>query len=137
MSKVVVDTNVLFSFIISENENFKKFIYSKEFSFFSPNFVFVELFRYKEKILKYSKSNDNDLYELINWTINLINFVNEDFVSKESKKIAINLCKNIDEYDIPFVSLAIELDAYLWTLDKKLKSGLKKKGFNKFFDAIT
>jgi len=32
-----------------------------------------------------------------------------------------------------FVALALEYDAYLWTSDEKLKTGLKNKDFNKFF----
>jgi predicted nucleic acid-binding protein len=42
------------------------------------------------------------------------------------------LCKEIDEKDVLFVSLAIEINALLWTGDKKLKEGLKSKGFNNF-----
>jgi len=44
------------------------------------------------------------------------------------------LCKDIDESDTPFVALTIELKALLWTGDKKLKEGLKKKGFISFFE---
>ncbi|MCK4763521.1 MAG: hypothetical protein KAW12_15080 [Candidatus Aminicenantes bacterium] len=41
----------------------------------------------------------------------------------------------MDEKDSPFIGLAIEIDAYVWTGDKKLKEGLGKKGFTKFVDS--
>ena len=63
-----------------------------------------------------------------------IEFVNERYISKEAFYKAWQLCKDIDESDTPFVALTIELNALLWTGDKKLKEGLKKKGFNSFFE---
>jgi len=43
------------------------------------------------------------------------------------------LCRDIDINDAPFVALALELEAVLWTGDKTLKNGLKDKGFDRFF----
>lgn len=36
----------------------------------------------------------------------------------------------MDEFDAPFIALALELDAPLWTGDKKLITGLAKKGID-------
>ena len=58
----------------------------------------------------------------------------EDLITKEHWFEACNLCKDIDETDTPRVALTLELDGLLWTGDKKLKDGLKKKGLNKFFE---
>lgn len=41
---------------------------------------------------------------------------------------------DVDAKDTPFAALAIELDAPLWTGDKKLVLGLRKKGFDRFFE---
>ena len=60
-----------------------------------------------------------------------INFVSEKFISKESLKIAVDLCKDTDIKDTLFVALALDLEGYLWTGDKELVKGLKSKGFNK------
>jgi len=43
---------------------------------------------------------------------------------------AIELTKNIDEFDTPFVTLSLELGSPLWTGDKKLIKGLDKKGID-------
>ena len=47
---------------------------------------------------------------------------------------AYRLCKDIDEKDVPFVALTIELDCSLWTYDQPIKEGLKNKGFHNFFE---
>lgn len=47
---------------------------------------------------------------------------------------AYRLCHDIDEKDTPFLALALEMEAKLWTSDEILKSGLMKKGFRGFFD---
>lgn len=100
--KVVVDTNIIFSILLSHSSKMRDMLWNKKYTFYSPNFVFVEIFKHKEKIMKFTKA-----YEL---------------------------CGGIDENDTPVVALALELNALLWTGDEKLKEGLKRKGFNRFFD---
>jgi predicted nucleic acid-binding protein len=46
---------------------------------------------------------------------------------------AFRLCRDVDEKDTPYVAPALELDAKFWTNDNKLKIGLKKKGFDEFY----
>lgn len=43
------------------------------------------------------------------------------------------LCRDVDENDVAYVALALELEADLWTSDRELETGLRKKGFGKFF----
>jgi predicted nucleic acid-binding protein len=47
---------------------------------------------------------------------------------------AYRLCKDIDEKDVPFIALAIQLGCELWTYDEPIREGLKQKGFNHFFE---
>ena len=63
-----------------------------------------------------------------------INFINELGIALKNKRIAYQLCKNLDIKDTMFVALALELNAMLWTGDQKLKNGLRKKGFDNFFE---
>lgn len=46
------------------------------------------------------------------------------------------MTKDVDEYDAPFIALSLELEAPLWTGDKKLIKGLERKGVEWIFDAI-
>ena len=63
-----------------------------------------------------------------------MNFYNEKSISLVSRQSAYDLCKTIDLKDTVFVALSFELNAPLWTGDKKLKKGLLAKGFTNFFE---
>ena len=107
--------------------------FERDVKYYAPNFVFVEIFNNKEKLLKHSKLSDIELLELMYRILQKISFVSEATISKDNKKKAFRLCKDIDEDDTPFVALALEFEAEIWSGDKKLIIGLKKKGFNRFF----
>ena len=64
-----------------------------------------------------------------------VNYINEKTLSVEPRQQAYDLCKDVDIKDLPFVALTIELDALLWTGDKKLKNALKLKGFDRFYES--
>lgn len=62
-----------------------------------------------------------------------VSFYKEDLISRENLTNAYALCHDVDEADTPHVALTLELDGLLWTGDKKLKDGLRLKGFDRFF----
>lgn len=68
-----------------------------------------------------------------NGIIEKIQFIPIDFINIDNRQQAYDLCKDIDIKDTPFIALAIDLQIPLWTGDKKLKEGLRLKGFNNFF----
>ena len=129
MTKIVVDTNILFSSFLSKKSNIRKILLSKYFSFFSCNSSIAELLVLKDKIVKYTTIKNKELFHFMYQIMKEIEFINERYISKESFYKAWQLCKDIDESDTPFVALAIELEALLWTGDKELMEGLKSKGF--------
>lgn len=57
-----------------------------------------------------------------------------DTISEESWMKAIQLVKQIDEFDAPFVALSLNMNSYLWSGDKKLKNGLKDLGYDKVIE---
>lgn len=133
---IVIDTNIIFSALLSRNSRLRDFLLEEKntMKLFSPHYVFVEIFKHKEKILKLSKLTEDEMYEFLNKILEKISFVNSGTVSERSKKEAYKLCDGIDLNDIPFVALTIELNGRLFSGDKKLKEGLAKKEFNKFFE---
>ncbi len=134
--KVVVDANILFSAFLSENSRYRDLLFDEKYEFYSPNFVFLEIFKNKEKILKCTKESEEEAYGFLGKILKRISFVKEEVVSKENYEKASFLCREIDENDTPFVALAFELDACLFTGDEKLKRVLRSKGFDKFFLTI-
>jgi len=74
------------------------------------------------------------LLEVLNKLLLNIHFVNEGLISFSNAMKAFRFCKDVDENDTAFVALTLELNALLWTKDDELKSGLRRKGFDRFFE---
>lgn len=90
--------------------------------------------RYKDKILKYSKLSEPEIFDYLQDITFHIQFIRPDIVAIENRQLAYDLCKDIDVKDTVFVALALELNALLWTGDKKLKEQLHKKGFTQILN---
>jgi len=126
LTALVVDTNVVFSALQKEG-TIRNFLFSLSAGFYAPNFLIVEIFDHKEKILSLSSMSNNELVFMTYKIFNKIDFVNERFISGKNRKKAYEMCKDIDETDTPFLALALELNVHLWTGDKKLINGLRSK----------
>jgi predicted nucleic acid-binding protein len=132
--KVVIDANILFAALRATNRHFRRFLYLSEYSFFAPKFLIVEIFEHKERIATKSKSSPQEVYEYLDGVLQKITFVSNDYISLENYIEAFHLCKDADEDDTPFVALALELNADLWSKDDILKAHLRNKGFHRFFE---
>ena len=128
--KIVIDSNILFSALLSPDNRFKTLLYLSDYNFYSCNFLFVEIFKYKDKIKAVSKLSEDEILMQLGNLVSKIHFINEDVIPKEIFKRAYGLCKDIDEKDTPFIALSIFIDAFILTGDKKLIDGLKNKGFD-------
>jgi predicted nucleic acid-binding protein len=62
-----------------------------------------------------------------------IHFYDEDAISIGSWTEAWRLVRDVDENDVAYVALALETEAELWTSDRSLEAGLRRKGFARFF----
>ncbi len=133
-NSVVVDTNLIFSALIPKASKIREILFESSLTFYSPNFLITEIYTHKDKLLKSSKLTDSEFYLYFNGIIERITFVPTDFIGKESRQKAYNLCKDIDIKDTPFIALAIELGIPIWTGDKKLKDGLRLKGYQDFYN---
>lgn len=130
---VIVDTNILFSALLSTQSSFAETLLKSEHQFFVCEQILVEMFKHKEKIARLSKLSESDLIRFYYILLKRLYLFKEDLLSLENRKKAFELCRDIDETDTPHVALTLELDGLLWTGDKALKEGLKLKGFTQFF----
>lgn len=135
--KVVVDTNIVVSCLMTAGQKFSEIIFAKSHEIYSCNFLIVELFKHKDKIVKYSGADEKEVLKHLYNILGNIHFVNDNLINKTNRQMAFELCRDIDEKDAPFVALTLELNALLWTGDKKLKLGLAQKGFDRFFEIET
>jgi len=134
-NSVVVDTNLIFAALIPKASQIREILFESNMIFYSPNILISEIYKHKEKLLKYSKLTDSEFYLYFNGIIERIKFIPTDFISLESRQKAYELCHDVDIKDTPFVALSIELSIPFWTGDKKLKDGLMQKGFHAFYNA--
>ena len=94
----------------------------------------IELFKHKEKLIRCSALNEDELLDVFYQLLKKINIYDEEAITLLNWKLAIDLCSGIDEKDSVFIALTLQLKGRLWTGDKKLINGLKAKGFDLFFD---
>jgi len=129
---IIVDTNILISALLNPNSSIGEMLMRGLVNVpkYSCYFLFVEVFDKKEKIIKYARMEEAKVLELLLLTLKKIQFFNENQISAANKQQARQLTEDIDVKDVSFVALAIELNAKLWTGDKKLYKGLKVKGFD-------
>lgn len=132
---VVVDTNILFSALVSRHSRIREILLMESsLSFCCPRFIFSELFKHKERILAATELSEEELLEALTSIFAHIQFVDESAIRVGDWIEARRLCSGIDEKDTPFVALTIHLNARLWTEDNELKSGLRANSFNLFFE---
>ncbi|MEZ0610700.1 PIN domain-containing protein [Fibrella sp. WM1] len=134
MTTIVIDTNLFFGALRTADNYVRDIIERDDLQFIAPNYLVVEIFIHKDTILQKSKVQEATLYELLAITLQKVRFVNEESISLGNIIEAYRLCSGIDEKDAPFVALALEYDALIWTRDQMLKDGLGRKGFTRFFD---
>jgi len=122
--KFVVDTNVIFSALL-KRESKELFILKRSgFRFFIPKVVFIELFKYKEKLFKHSSFSTDEILELFYLVLSNVDVIDEFQIPFKFRKQAYELTKDVDIKDAVFVALALALDAKVWTGDKRLKEHL-------------
>lgn len=130
--KIVVDTNIIFSGLLSPNGTISDLLpnSSNTFDFYSPSYLLDELENHQKKILKISGLSQKELDFLQRNLFKKVDLIDLETIRESTWKKAIELTKTIDEFDAPFIALALELESPLWTGDKKLIKGLNKKGID-------
>lgn len=102
--------------------------------FYSPRFLFVELFKHKERLTRASGLPEADLLEGLYTVVSQLEFVSEANIPMGTWMEAYRLCKGVDTNDTPYVALTLHLDGRFWTEDQELKTALRARGFDRFFE---
>jgi len=115
--RLVVDTNVLFSYFNSKSKIIE-LLKNQNLQLFAPRYAIIELKKYKNLIkTKYSVLEDN-FYKKIKELEEIVSFTEEEIYIKEKENI---FEITIDEKDKDFLALSLKLDCALWSNDKALK----------------
>jgi predicted nucleic acid-binding protein len=129
MTKYVIDANILMSMLISGNASNKPIL--EFYDFYLPEFVLVEIEKYKSQLLSRTKMNEDEFFKWSILVFSKITVLPNYILSLESLEKSNLLLNDIDIKDTAYLALAIQLDLPLLTRDKPLLTGLKKKGFRR------
>ena len=131
--KIVVDTNIVFSALLNSNGQIGKLLLDSrgKYQFYSCKYLKKEIHSHIDKIRRYSGLNDADLSELITLIESRIFFLDENLLPIPIIAKAKELVADVDFDDFAFVATSLQLDAWLWTGDKKLIIGLRQKGYSR------
>ena len=129
--RIIVDTNIVFSALLHSDSRIGKLLLNSRnyFEFCSCKYLQKEIQRHFHKIRTYSHLKEEDLSELMNLIESRIFFIDENLLPEAVIFRAKELVKDIDFDDFAFVAIANYLNALLWTGDKVLIEGLRKKGY--------
>ena len=132
---VIVDANIAFKCLLAGRGDLRERIGPGGHpQLFTPRFLFVELFKHKERLLNASGLPELDLLAGLHTLLNQLTFVHEDDISVGTWMEAYRLCKGIDVNDTPYVALTLHMDGRFWTEDKELKTALRTRNFDRFFE---
>lgn len=129
MTNYVIDANILMSMLISGNASYKPIL--EFYDFYLPEFVLVEVEKYKSQLLLRTKMNEDEFFKWSTLVFSKITVFPNYILSPESLEKSHLLLNDIDIKDTTYLALAIQLDLPLLTRDKPLATGLRKKGFRR------
>lgn len=134
--KIIVDTDIIFSCLLNTNGTIGDIIFNSDgvLEFYSCNYMRFEIRKHWTKLKRISKLSDDELHEAHYRILSKINFVNEELIPAAEWLKANELVADVDIDDIDFVALTQYLKGYLWTGDKVLYAGLKKKKFRRIYN---
>lgn len=117
---IVVNTNIVFSGILSPNGTICDLLLNSEniFSFYAPTTILDELNIHRQKLLKLSGYLEGDLNFLTRTILKKIDLIDLESLNQSTWEKAVELTKNVDEFDSPFIALSLEMGSPLWTGDK-------------------
>jgi len=104
----------------------------KKHKAYIPDIVLLELLKYESRLIKKCKVKEDGFRMFTQLLFEELTVIPKFAISSMNWQKAYEICKDADEKDTPFVALSLELDVPLWTNDKKLGEGVKKKGFDRF-----
>ncbi|MCF0055561.1 PIN domain-containing protein [Dyadobacter sp. CY356] len=115
MITVVIDTNILFSALISPNSNIARLLTHTSLPIrrITCHYTMVELFKHQTKIIKNSKKSFEQIVDDYYTLLNCLELHNEFLIEKSHWQEAERLTIGVDAFDISYVALTLQTDGVL------------------------
>jgi predicted nucleic acid-binding protein len=117
--KLVLDSNIIFSALIKKSTT-RNIILSDVFELHAPEYIFSEIAKHKELLLRKCKMNEEELDALLLLLQKHIRLVPKEKYN-EKMALAEDILKDIDVTDSPFLALAMALNCPVWSNDGHFK----------------
>ena len=129
--KLVVDANIVFSSLLRSDGIVGDVFFNSNppLDLYAPELLREEIADHRAKLIKLSKRSSDTMLELELLSLSRITFLNEGLISTVNWAKAREVMTGLDADDENYVALAIHLGIPLWTGDKKLLLGLRRKKF--------
>jgi predicted nucleic acid-binding protein len=114
---VVIDANILFAILIRHG-NTEDLLFNEDLHVFAPEFLFDEFEKYREHIMEKTDRNREEFEQFFTIIKKRIKTIPNEETQKyieQAKKTS------PDEKDADYFALALKLNCYIWSNDKKLK----------------
>lgn len=130
--RLVVDANILISCLVKLEGRVAELYLnpSRPIEFLAPERIMAELSLHRSKIMRITGASPECEAEIEELLLSQLSIVPNSRISTAHWERAFDLVKDIDEDDDQFVALALHLNCPLWTGDRKLLTGLRRKRFD-------
>jgi predicted nucleic acid-binding protein len=132
--RIIVDANIVFSAILNTNGKIGDILINggKRFEFIAPEFLRYEIKGHYAKLKKISGLTIDEIQESEFQIYKSIKFISEEQIKLSSWLSSEKLVADIDPNDIEYIAYSKHFNCKIWSGDKALIKGLKKKNFTKF-----
>jgi predicted nucleic acid-binding protein len=131
--RIVVDTNVVFSAILNTNSKISRIILQPKpkLNLYSTDQLEYELAEHWDKLRRVSGYTEIELHKASTLITSRIKFISVQLIPVKLLLKAESLTSDIDIDDTEFVALTEHIRGKLWTGDKELVKGLRRKKWDK------
>ena len=127
--KIVIDSNILFSALTKDSKT-RRIILEYEGLFLFPQYIFEEMEKHIELLLKKSRLSKQEFNTLLTILLKKVVVV-PNGILLPFRKQALEIVKEIDKDDVLFIACALAYpESIIWSNDKKLKKQKSVKVLN-------
>lgn len=115
--RLVIDTNIIISALIS-NSIRRSILMNSDFEFMAPEYTYAEIMKHGDLITRKAKLTPEDLQYVMDILFSRITIYPRDEYA-DCYPLAMEIMKDIDPDDAPFLALAMKAKVYgIWSEDK-------------------
>ena len=125
--RLVVDTNRLIAALIKNGAS-RSILKNTEYNFFTPEFALEEIWKYKSLIQKKAGISEQEFSVFLFLLSYKVKFISSEEYTKQMP-LAVSIMGHIDKKDVPFIAVALALNASIWSDDEHFVKQNKVKIF--------